>query len=182
MRVISGIAGGRRLKAVHGSRTRPITDRVKEAVFSIIASELEGASFLDLFAGTGGVGIEALSRGARTATFVERDPRAVAVIKANLQATGLTEQAIVVQDDVFHYLSATREIFDIVYVAPPQYQGLWKRTLLALDATASPAGDLVIVQIYPKEFESVGLVHFALEDSRRYGSTQVCFFRRQIEA
>ena len=164
-----------------GSGTRPITDRVKEAVFSIIASELEGAAFLDLFAGTGAVGIEALSRGASRATFVESDRRAVAVLAGNLQSTGLADKAVVVRDDVFRYLRATREVFDLVYVAPPQYQGLWKQTLVALDRDDSPAGGLVIVQIHPKEFESLGLAHLALEDSRRYGSTQVLFLRRLAE-
>lgn len=178
MRVIAGTAGGLRLKPVPGSGTRPVTDRVKEAVFSILDPEIEDATVLDLFAGTGGVAIEALSRGAAHATLVEKAPAAIAVIRDNLRTTGLIDRATVVQSDVFRFLETTRERFDIVYVAPPQYRGLWARTVLALDRTDSPASDLVVVQIHPKEYEAVGLANLALDDERRYGSTMVCFYRR----
>jgi 16S rRNA (guanine966-N2)-methyltransferase len=178
VRVISGIAKGRRLKDVPGTGTRPVTDRVKEAVFDILGSDVEGRRFLDLFAGTGGIGIEALSRGAAEAWFVEKEPRALATIKGNLQATGLAEAARVVRDDVFRFVRATPEQFDIVYVAPPQYKGLWKRALLLLDEERSAAADLVIVQIHPKEFESLPLRYFDLDDERTYGSTLVAFYRR----
>ena len=178
MRVISGIAGGRRLKSVPGSSTRPITDRVKESVFNIIGAEVEEATFLDLFAGTGGVAIEALSRGARAATLVEKNPRAIATIRENLEATGLAGQARVVRDDVFRFLGSTGEKYDVVYVAPPQYRGLWKETLRTLDREDSPAAYLIVVQIHPKEFEAVGLRRFVLEDKRQYGSTLVCIYRR----
>jgi 16S rRNA (guanine(966)-N(2))-methyltransferase RsmD len=181
MRVIAGSARGRRLKPVPGSGTRPITDRVKESVFDILGAEVEEIAFLDLFAGTGGVGIEALSRGAAAATFVERNPRAAAVIADNLRATGLAEHGRVVRDDVFRFMQTTGERYDIVYVAPPQYKGLWKETLLALDRGDSPAVYLVIVQIHPKEYEAVGLRHFVLEDKRQYGSTLVLFYRRLEE-
>lgn len=177
MRVIAGSARGRRLRPVPGSGTRPVTDRVKESVFNIIGPELEGAAFLDLFAGTGAVGIEALSRGAAAATFVEKSPAAIAVIRENLAATGLAEAATVVRDDVFRYLRTTGEQFDIVYVAPPQYRGLWAETLKLLDGEGSAARDLVIVQIHPKEYEGVALSRLVLEDTRRYGSTIVCFYR-----
>ena len=179
MRVISGTAKGRRLKSVPGESTRPVTDRVKEAVFSILSGAVEGSEFLDLFAGTGGVGVEALSRGARRATFVEKSPRAVAVIRENLELTGLSEKAVVVRADVFRFLERAAGTYDIVYVAPPQYQGLWQRTLKALDAPAAVARDLVVVQIHPREFSQLDLAHFSLEDQRRYGSTMVCFYCRQ---
>jgi len=178
VRVIAGIAKGRRLKDVPGTGTRPVTDRVKEAVFDILGPELEGKRFLDLFAGTGGVGIEALSRGAREAWFVEKEPRALATIRDNLTSTGLGDAGRVVRSDVFHFLRNTMEQFDIIYVAPPQYQGLWKRTLLLLDEEQSPATGLVIVQIHPKEFEGLALRHLVLTDQRTYGSTLVAFYRR----
>lgn len=181
MRVIAGEAKGRRLKPVPGTGTRPVTDRVKESVFGILAGDLEGATFLDLFAGTGGVAIEALSRGAESATLVERAAAAVAVIRDNLRSTGMAARATVVQSDVFRFLATSQEQFDIVYVAPPQYRGLWKEALLALDKAESPAADLVIVQIHPKEYEPVGFTYLALDDERRYGSTLVCFYHRLDE-
>lgn len=178
MRVIAGEARGRKLKPVPGTGTRPVTDRVKESLFDILAGDVQGAAFLDLFAGTGGVAIEALSRGAASATLVERAPAAVAVIRENLRTTGLAHRATVVQADVFRFLEAAQESFAIVHVAPPQYRGLWVQTLKALDREDSPAADLVVVQIHPKEYEPVGLAYFELEDERRYGSTLLCFYHR----
>ena len=105
-------------------------------------------------------------------------PRPLAVIHANLQAARLRERADVVRSDVFRYLAGEPEPFDLVYIAPPQYQGLWSTTLLALDAEPgwlSPDG-VAIVQIFPKEFESLALENLALADQRRYGSTEICLY------
>jgi len=182
MRVISGSAKGRRLRAVPGTRTRPITSRVKQALFDILGGDVVRAHFLDLFAGTGSVGIEALSRGADRAVFVERSSAAVRVIRHNLEATQLADRARIVRADVFAFLSRPRveeAPFDFVYVAPPQYQGLWADTLLALDAENHPLlsdRSLVIVQIYPKEYTLLPLINLALTDQRNYGSTLLCFY------
>ena len=182
MRVISGSAKGTQLQAVPGTGTRPISDRVKEALFNILGAQIVGARVLDLFAGTGSVGIEALSRGAEHAVFVEKHKRAIATIHANLQRTRLKRSATVVKSDVFKYLSGEPRAFDLVYVAPPQYQGLWSKTLLSLETSEGwllPNG-LVIVQIFPKELESLRLANLELTDQRRYGSTSLCFFE-QVE-
>jgi len=178
MRVIAGEAKGRRLFSVPGETTRPITDRVKSALFNILGDLVWEARFLDLFAGTGGVGIEALSRGAAEATFVERDERALATIRRNLSATGLAQRARVVRGDVFRFIAAPQEQpFDIIYVAPPQYQGLWARTVLALDPSPLLAQDgLVIAQIFPKEYTELALQRLALTDQRKYGSTLLVFY------
>lgn len=181
MRVIAGSAKGTPLKAVPGTGTRPISDRVKGAVFNILGPRIAGAHVLDLFAGTGSVGIEALSRGAARAVFVERSAKATAVIHANLRATRQHDRANVVRNDVFRHLAGAPEPFDLVYVAPPQYVGLWSKTLLALDAEPgwlAPDG-LVIVQIFPKEFEALALKNLALTDQRRYGSTEICLYEPQ---
>ncbi len=180
MRVIGGAARGRKLLSVPGQGTRPIADRVKESLFNILGPEVEGCLFLDLFAGTGSVGIEALSRGARQAVFVEQDRRAVKVIGNNLQRTGLAEGAKVIRADVFKFLrQPPAEKFDIIYVAPPQYRGLWARTLHALERRDILAEDgLVVVQIHPKEFEPLNLGDLRLIDQRRYGSTVLCFYAR----
>ncbi len=179
MRVIAGRAKGRHLKAVPGDTTRPITDRVKESVFNILQPEIEGASLLDLFAGTGSVGIEALSRGADRVVFVDKSPRAVATIRDNLIATGLTADATVIRDDSFRYLDRGDDRFDIVYVAPPQYAGLWERALTVLDREPSAATDMVVVQIHPKEYAAQVLEHFKLADERRYGSTLILIYYRK---
>ncbi|NLD44331.1 MAG: 16S rRNA (guanine(966)-N(2))-methyltransferase RsmD [Chloroflexi bacterium] len=179
MRVISGIAKGRRLLPVPGDGTRPITDRTKESLFNIIGPDVAGTRFLDLFAGTGSVGIEALSRGAAEVLFVDRAHKAVSTIRRNLEATGLTEGARVVQMDSFRFLEqaapATR--FEYIYVAPPQYLELWARALVALNEKPLLSEDgQVIVQIHPKEWHAVEAPNLALVDERRYGSTSLYFF------
>jgi 16S rRNA (guanine966-N2)-methyltransferase len=181
MRVIAGEAKGRGLYSVPGQSTRPITDRVKASLFNILAGHVPEARFLDLFAGTGGVGIEALSRGASEVVFVERDQRALATIRRNLEVTKLGDRARVVKRDVFQFIAGySGQPFDIIYVAPPQYQGLWARTLHALDVSllASP-GTLVVAQIYPKEYEPLELAKLTLVDQRKYGSTLLCFYQVQ---
>jgi 16S rRNA (guanine966-N2)-methyltransferase len=183
MRVISGTAKGRRLLSVPGASTRPITDRVKEALFDILGRDVIGARVLDLFAGTGSVGIEALSRGAAEAVFVERGRKALQVLRRNLELTGMADRAQVVADDVFHFIAqrATTESrpYDLVYVAPPQYQGLWERTLRVLDeAELISKSGVVVAQIHPKEYRDLVLRRLALVDQRRYGSTMLCFYER----
>lgn len=179
MRVISGIAKGRRLKSLPGSATRPITDRVKEALFDILGFRVEGAHFLDLFAGTGSVGIEALSRGAERAVFVEQGRKAVELIKENLALTGLADRAQVIRGDVFRFIrKGVLSPFDIIYLAPPQYRGLWAETLQALDGQGEvlKLGGLVIAQIHPKEYKELRLETLGLQERRKYGSTLLCFY------
>ena len=104
MRVISGSAKGRKLGSVPGDSTRPITDRVKESLFNIIGAEIQNSTFLDLFAGTGSVGIEALSRGAEAAVFVDLNRRAIKTVRANLKLTQLADRAQVIQGNAFSFL------------------------------------------------------------------------------
>jgi 16S rRNA (guanine966-N2)-methyltransferase len=178
MRVIAGEAKGRKLKMVPGSSTRPIGERVKEALFAILGELVVDAFFLDLYAGTGSVGIEALSRGARQAVFVDQGRRAIATIKDNLAHTGLSDRAQVVRSEVFAFLKrGDLEPFDLIYVAPPQYKGLWAKTLRALDESGLLApGGLVVAQIYPKEYEELELETLELTDQRKYGSSMLCFY------
>ena len=183
VRVIAGKAKGRHLKMVPGEGTRPVMDRVKEALFSILSPVVPGCEWLDLFAGTGSVGIEALSRGAARAVFVDNARLAVRTIHENLAITGLAENARVVRANVFDYLARTPRPFDVIYVAPPQYQGLWKETLLQLDRRPDwlyPDG-IVVVQIDPKEQESVTLETLEAYDERVYGRTLLWFFERPGE-
>lgn len=180
MRVIAGSAKGRKLLSVPGDGTRPITDRVKEALFSILGGDIEEAAFLDLFAGTGSVGIEALSRGAARAVFVERAHKALEVVRRNLELTGLKAQAEVVRTDAFHYIKHAPEgtQFDYIYVAPPQYQEVWAEMLLALDERPHllTTDAVIIVQIHPKEYRPVPLFNLTLVRERAYGSTVLHFY------
>jgi 16S rRNA (guanine(966)-N(2))-methyltransferase RsmD len=181
VRVIAGKAKGHRLKSVPGTGTRPITDRAKSALFSIIGNDVVGSRFLDLFAGTGQVGIEALSRGAAAAVFVEQAGPALRTIRGNLAHTRLEAGARVVRADVFDFLASKVgpvETFDYVYVAPPQYRGLWAKTLQVLDAQPAWLADdaWAIAQIHPREYEELALEHLALFDRRSYGSVMLCFY------
>jgi 16S rRNA (guanine966-N2)-methyltransferase len=129
MRVITGSARGRRLKELQGMETRPTTARVKESVFNIVQFRVEGRRVLDLFAGTGQMGIEALSRGAKTATFLDRRPDAVRLVRENLNLCGFTGRANVVQGDALEFLSRTKETFDLIFLDPPYGTELLKNAL-----------------------------------------------------
>ncbi len=178
-RVISGKAKGRRLKLVPGDTTRPIMDRVKENLFNIL-QEVEGTRWLDLFAGTGQVGIEALSRGAATVVFVDKGRAAVQTVRDNLAHTRLTDGATVVAADAFAFLRDAEEApFDVIFVAPPQYKEMWSAALSAIDADTGRylrEDGLVVVQIDPREFKDLPLQQLVLTDRRRYGSTLLCFY------
>jgi len=178
--VIAGQAKGKKLDLVPGDGTRPIGDRVKESLFSIIGADIFGASFLDLYAGTGSVGIEALSRGARLARFVDLEGTAIEFIQRNLNATGLSQAAEVVQQNALALLERPADQkFDYIYIAPPQYRDLWKQTLALLDRSGewSSADGWLIVQLDPRELETVELIHYVVIDQRRYGNTLLLFFR-----
>jgi 16S rRNA (guanine966-N2)-methyltransferase len=181
IRVIAGTAKGRKLKLVPGDSTRPIMDRVKEALFNILGIGIRGCSFLDLFAGTGSVGIEALSRGAARVLFIDNDRMAVRTVRENLEHTRLADRAEVLRTDAFVYLQRrSPEAFEYIYVAPPQFKGMWKSVLLALDenpAHLQPDG-VVVVQIDPSEREDVALKVLRPYDERLYGRTLLWFFER----
>ena len=129
MRVISGLARGRRLKELQGMETRPTTDKVKESLFNVIQFDIEGRNILDLFAGTGQLGIEALSRGATRCTFLDQRRDAVNLIKENLKTCGLAEQAHVMQGDSIAYLNSCREKFDVIFLDPPYQLDLLERSI-----------------------------------------------------
>ncbi len=184
IRVISGTAKGRKLKSVPGDATRPIMDRVKEALFNILGPGIRGTTMLDLFAGTGSVGIEALSRGAGRVLFIDNNRHAIQTIRENLAHTRLAEHAEVLRADAFVYLQrAQPEAFEYVFVAPPQYKGMWKETLLALDANPAhiQLDGTVIVQIDPTERVELTLETLTLYDERIYGNTLLWFFERPGE-
>jgi len=183
-RVIAGSARGVRLRAP-GPGTRPLADRVKQTMFAILEPEIQGAEVLDLFAGSGAAGIEALSRGAATAIFVEKDQQAAAVIDANLRATGLAgPAAAVVRWDVVRWLAEPNvdTAFDLVLVDPPYAEpDLLLRVLTALGGAEAPLARAA--RVVAKHFwrdrppERIGMLAF--ERERRFGETALTFYRRK---
>ena len=178
MRVVSGKARGTKLKSVPGDTTRPILDRVKTALFDILRPTLDGISVLDLFAGTGSVGIEALSQGAAHCTFLDLSDKAIKVIRENLESAHLSSQAEVRHTDSFTYLRNTSKNFDLIYIAPPQYKALWLQALhfIAERPGLLKPGGRVIVQIDPKEYEPAQMTALQETDQRKYGSTLLVFY------
>lgn len=178
MRVITGIARGRKLETPPGAATRPTSAMVKEAMFSIVQFEVEGAQVLDLFAGSGQLGIEALSRGAHRATFVENSKEGGAAIRQNLKATGLLgERARIVSGDVLGFLRGGSGRFcDIAFVDPPYDLGVLGKTLKLLAPVMSEGG--VILCEAAAEGEIPGDIDgIWLKKSYKYGKIRVLQYR-----
>ncbi len=177
--VIGGRVKGFKLQSVPGSGTRPIMAMVKAALFNIVSPYVLDSNWLDLFAGTGSVGIEALSRGAAMARFVENSNQAVKTIHANLEHTGLVEWGEVWRKNAFSVLSepADRQ-FDFVFIAPPQFKDIWSRALLAIDQNPSWLLDdsWIIVQIDKVEYKDQPLENLKLLRRESYGSTELVFY------
>lgn len=181
-RIIAGTAKGIRLDPVPGDSTRPITDRVKEALFNILSTDIVDANFLDLFGGTGSVGIEALSRGARSCLFLELNPKALLTLKNNLIKTRTVEKSRVTRGDALKFLSMlSRERFDYIYVAPPQYKEMWIDAMIRLDKNNQLLSEdgWVIVQIHPVEYKELDLENLVEFEQRKYGSTLLVFYERR---
>lgn len=178
-RIIAGKARGIRLKSVPGDITRPITDRVKESLFNILGPDIQDSVFLDLFGGTGSVGIEALSRGAKFVRFVDLNRPAIVTIRENLVQTRLQDSAQVIQSDAFALLKSKPDRqFDYIYIAPPQYKEMWQKAMRELDANPGWLSDesWIVVQIHPIEYECIEFEHFTEFDQRKYGSTLLVFY------
>ncbi|MBI9047385.1 MAG: 16S rRNA (guanine(966)-N(2))-methyltransferase RsmD [Anaerolineaceae bacterium] len=180
-RIIAGTAKGRRLFPVPGNITRPITDKVKGALFNILGIDIQNSVFLDLFGGTGSVGIEALSRGARFTRFIDKNRAAIAVIKKNIDLTQFKEKSEVFQTDALSYISKKADKkFDYIFIAPPQYKKIWENVITKLDRNLEWLNDdgLVIVQIDPKEFTNLELSYLTLTEERKYGNTILLFYEQ----
>lgn len=148
MRVIAGTARSLQLKSVPGIETRPTTDRIKETLFNILAPELSGCAFLDLFSGSGGIGIEALSRGAESACLVDNSRNAVKVIQENLRHTRLENRAEVIGQDVLtaiRLLESRLAVFDVIFMDPPYGKNLEREALYALSQSAIMKEDTLVV-------------------------------------
>lgn len=176
MRVITGSARGARLETLDGLDTRPTAERVKEALFSSIQFELEGRRILDLFAGSGQLGIEALSRGAALAVFIDQSADAVRIVKANLMHTRLFEKARVLQTEAEAFLARAQDQYDIIFLDPPYHQGLLEKLLPLAVARLSPHGVLVAEGAKSDSMpETAG--NFRLFQKKIYGKTAMGFYR-----
>ncbi len=177
MRVITGIARGKRLRSLEGNDVRPTTDKVKEGIFSAIQFDIEGRRFLDMFAGSGQMGIEALSRGAESAVFIDSSPAAIKVCTENVSNCGFIDSAKIVKRDSIGYVSTTSEKFDIAFLDPPYEAGLLPR---ALDAVVPKMSDYgIIICEHPSDIslpENVG--GFAVHKVYRYGKINVTVYRK----
>ena len=178
MRIIGGSARGRKLVGPSSEGTRPLSDWAREALFNILGPGIRGERVLDLFAGTGAVGLEALSRGALSATFVERDRKALGDIQRNLDTLGFGDPGKAVSGDALGFLGRTRESFDVIFAGPPQWGGLWKTTIAAVDARPEvlAEGGVLITQLDPSEDDGdPDLTVLTRVDARTYGKTLLLF-------
>lgn len=172
MRVITGKARGRRLETPIGDDVRPTTEAVKEAVFSVLQFRIEGRSFLDLFAGSGQMGIEALSRGAAKAVFIDADKRSVALIKKNLDSTDLNAHAVVHNKDAVSFLASCGEKFDIAFLDPPYKTGTLQRALENIGRVMNKGG--VILCEHPlDEALDAEIGNFIVKKQYRYGKIRI---------
>ena len=182
MRVIAGTARSLPLKAPEGTDTRPTTDRIKETLFNMLQPYLMDCVFIDLFSGSGGIGIEALSRGARHAYFVENNRNAISCIQHNIAFTKMGEKATLLKQDVFGALSLIREKeADIVFLDPPYGEG-YERKALALLADKPYVTErtwIVIEAELMEDFSFVGELGFEIEKEKRYKSNKHVFVRKE---
>ena len=181
MRIIGGALRGKRLYSVKGLTIRPTTDYLRESVFNILANGVEDAVVLDLFAGTGTLGIEALSRGAETAVFVDKAPQAIKILTRNICACCLERRSTILRRDILHglrFLKSIDRAFGLVFIDPPYDKGFVERTMQLLDRTQSTS-DRVSIVVEHSRHEALPekVARFVLCDQRDYGKTLVSFYR-----
>ena len=180
MRVITGTARGRRLVTLEGDDVRPTTEKVKEALFSAIQFEIEGRRVLDLFAGSGQLGIEALSRGAANAVFVDASKKSVDIVRQNLETTGFTKSSVVLNTDSIAFLRTRAEKYDIAFLDPPYRTGLLQKALEGIDRVMSDSGLIVAECPTDEEFpENAG--GFIKTKEYKYGKIKLAIYRKPSE-
>ena len=178
MRVVSGMARGRKLKSLSGNTIMPTTDMVKESIFNIIQFDIEGRSVLDLFAGTGQLGIEALSRGAKSVVFVDSNPEAQMLIRENTELCGFMDSAAIVRRDALRYLEGS-EKFDLIFIDPPYATALAAKVLSKINEfdKLNVNGIIICELSAEKEPPAVTLPYF-LQKEYRYGRVKIARYTR----
>lgn len=180
MRVISGTAKGFKLKAPAGLETRPTTDRIKESLFNIIASEIYEINFLDLFSGSGSIGIEALSRGAEKAVFVDNSNESINIIKHNLEFTKLNNKSIIIKSDVYsaiNRLNRDNIKFDIIFMDPPYKEKLIYNTLKTIYENNILKNEGFIIAEQSSKDEIPCIDYFDVFKVKEYKTTKMLFFK-----
>lgn len=181
MRIIGGVRRGKKLFSPPDRSIRPTADRVREAIFNILAHRILGARVLDLFAGTGAMGLEALSRGAEHAVFIDNQPTALSLIKKNVQACGWTERTDVIRWNLGLNLKCIRSRmhpFNLVFIDPPYRSQMISEVLRHLDDSRALAGETqIIIEHASGDIPETWPAIFNLDDRRAYGKTLVSFFR-----
>jgi len=182
LKVTSGILKGKKIKTKRGLSTRPLLSRIRKSLFDVLGEAVKGKKFLDLYAGSGAVGIEAISRGAGEVIFVEIDPECVRIIKDNLIHCGVYSKAKVYQQDVLHILPLLlkEDDFDFIFVGPPYFKGLQDKTLDIIQRSNNFKGE-VIVQHSPKEKFNLKREEIYLIEQRKYGDVILTFLKVKIK-
>jgi len=184
LRIIAGEFKGRRLRSVRGNKTRPTADRIREAIFNILAFQIQDATVLDLYAGTGAFGIEALSRGARSVIFVDVDSDSISVLRENIKTFSLESLTKIVRWDLTHNLnclSSLRSAFNLIFMDPPYNKNMIETTLFNLHCSQSMQnGARIIVEHSFLEPVSKSQLPFEISDQRGYGKTLVSFLNYMI--
>lgn len=176
MRVIAGSAKLRRLEPIKGQNIRPTPDKVKEAIFTIIQFDIEGRKVLDLFAGTGQLGIEALSRGAKSAVFVDKSTAAIETIRKNLVLTNLYNKSQVYKMSFDSYLRSCTEKFDIALLDPPYNRNLLPLALPAVADHMNP-GSLIVCEHSDKDILPLSMGNFEIMRTYKYGTVRLTLYR-----
>ena len=182
MRVIAGTARSLPLKTPEGMDTRPTTDRIKETLFNMLQTKIGGSVFVDLFSGSGGIGIEALSRGAKKAYFVEYDKKALACIKDNLNFTKFTDRAMVINADVCSAIDRITEEADIIFMDPPYESGLDVAALRMLkNASCVTEDTLIIVEaVLDRDVIEIEECGFEISKEKKYKTNKHLFLYKKI--
>jgi 16S rRNA (guanine966-N2)-methyltransferase len=181
MRVIAGAFRGRRLHTPKGDKIRPTIDKVREAIFNIVASEVPDAKVLDLFAGTGAMGLEALSRGAAECVFVDQSDEAVRLIRENAALCGAQDKVRIIREAIpsaIRRLASKNELFDLIFMDPPYGQGHIEKSLGVLETVAGPDA-LVIAESHVKDETPTRLTVWSKDRERRYGDTLISIYSRE---
>ena len=179
MRVTGGIGKGRKLKVPAGSRVRPTSNKVKQALFNILGQKIEGALFLDLFAGIGGIGIEALSRGAGKVVFVDDSRDSLKVIKKNVEQSGFAERAQVIASKAEAFLKKASDRFDIVFLDPPYSLALEPLLKVLADSGILKSDSVLIAEHFKKQPSIERAGNLSLYREAQYGDTVLAFYRLQ---
>ncbi len=182
MRVIAGTRRSLPLKSLEGDTTRPTADRYKETLFNVLQTDIPGCRFLDLFAGSGAIGIEALSRGARHAVFVENNRKAMAVIKENIHFTKFEDESDLILSDAISYVRSLPVVdFDVIFIDPPYLHGLEEEVLLALDGKnwKNPEARIVVEAALDQDFSFLSDTGFRIDKVKAYKTNKHLFLRRK---